>query len=118
MLCPRGRDSFQKHDESKEMPRGFSEDVQSHACPEPERERGGGLQAQESQLQTAPRGQALLRAAQRASVSKGGGGGSRSVGIRLPLVTCQVALSHDILFLPVGAGEHPRPQLFLSQRNS
>lgn len=40
------------------------------------------------------------------------------MGIQLPLVTCQVALSHDILFLPVSAGEHPRPHLFLSQRNS
>ena len=103
---------------ARQMSRGLSEDVQSQACPEPEREREGGLQAQESQLQTAPRGQTLLRAAQRVWVSKGGGGSSRSMGIRLPLVTCQVALSHDILFLPVGTGEHPRPRLFLSWRNS
>lgn len=35
-----------------------------------------------------------------------------------PLLTSQVALSHDLLFLPVHAGELPCPQLFLSQRDS
>ena len=33
-------------------------------------------------------------------------------------LTSQVALSHDLLFLPVHAGELPCPQLFLSQRDS
>lgn len=32
--------------------------------------------------------------------------------------TSQVALSHDLLFLPVHAGELPSPQLFLFQRDS
>lgn len=34
------------------------------------------------------------------------------------MLTSLVALSHDLLFLPVRAGELPRPQLFLSQRDS
>ena len=81
---PLGKRLFRNKMKVRQIPRGLSEGVQSQACPEPEQEREGGLQAQESQLQTAPHGQALLRAAQRVWVLKGGGGSSRSDGDPAP----------------------------------